>query len=68
LRVDRTRDVVAEYITKTPVVRLVDNPDQSTPSGFNIGFDEETNDVVALMSGHAHVTDNFLQASTYIEK
>jgi glycosyltransferase involved in cell wall biosynthesis len=59
LSTDGTREIVTEYMNETSVVRLVDNPDQSTPSGFNLGFDEATNDVVVLMSGHAHVADDF---------
>lgn len=56
---DGTREIVTEYVSETSVVRLVDNPGQSTPSGFNIGFDEAMNDIVVLMSGHAHVGNNF---------
>jgi len=59
LSTDGTRGLVSEYIDNTSVVRLVDNPDQSTPAGFNIGFDEATNDVIVIMSGHAHVADDF---------
>jgi glycosyltransferase involved in cell wall biosynthesis len=65
LSTDGTRDLVSEYIDNTSVVRLVDNPDQSTPAGFNIGFDKATNDVIVIMSGHAHVADNFLIPSIH---
>ncbi len=59
LSTDGTREIVTEYMSETSIVRLVDNPNQSTPSGFNAGFEEATNDVVVLMSGHAHVADDF---------
>jgi|AntDeeMetagen681_2_1112603.scaffolds.fasta_scaffold00713_6 glycosyltransferase involved in cell wall biosynthesis len=62
LSTDNTRNIATEYINKTSVVRLVDNPNQSTPAGFNIGFDEATNEIIVLMSGHARVASNFFDA------
>src|SRR5256885_15570906 len=35
---DRTRDIVAEYAGRHPVIRLLDNPRHIAPCGLNIGI------------------------------
>ncbi|MDL0143081.1 glycosyltransferase [Halobacterium salinarum] len=56
---DGTRDIVEAYSRKHSSVRLVDNEQQTTPAGFNKGFEVATNDIIVLMSGHARVTSGF---------
>ncbi|WP_075937147.1 glycosyltransferase [Halosegnis longus] len=52
---DGTRAIVGEY----PSVRLIDNEEQTTPAGFNRGFELASNDIIVLMSGHARVSPDF---------
>lgn len=52
---DGTREIVTQY----PSIRLIDNEQQTTPTGFNRGFDAASNDIIVLMSGHARVSSEF---------
>ncbi|MDL0121116.1 glycosyltransferase family 2 protein [Halobacterium salinarum] len=56
---DGTRDIVKGYSRKHSSIRLVHNEKQTTPTGFNKGFEVATNDIIVLMSGHARVTPDF---------
>ena len=58
---DATRDIVHEYEGTHSAVRLLDNPDQTTPHAINIGFTESTNDIVVLIGGHSWVPNDFFE-------
>lgn len=56
---DGTREIVSGYVERYDGVRLLDNEQRTTPTGFNVGFEAATNDIVVLMSGHASVAEDF---------
>ena len=56
---DATRDIVNEYEFAHQSIRLLNNPDQTTPHAINIGFAESTNDIVVLLGGHSWVPPDF---------
>lgn len=56
---DATREIVREYERTTPQVRLLDNPDRTTPRAMNVGFTESINDVIILLSGHSWIARDF---------
>ena len=49
---DATREVVREYSGSHPV-RLVDNPDKSTPAGLNAAIAEATGEVIVRCDAHS---------------
>lgn len=50
---DRTREIVAEYISKYPFIRLIDNPDKIVPYAMNRGIDAAKGDVIMRLDAHA---------------
>jgi len=56
---DGTREIVSGYVDRFDEVQLLDNERRTTPTGFNVGFEAATNDIVVVMSGHARVTEDF---------
>ena len=56
---DKTREIVNQYSQQHEEIYLIDNKQQTTPTGFNKGFEEFSNEIAVLMSGHASVSDNF---------
>lgn len=56
---DRTREIVAEYATKYPFIRLVDNPKKIVPSAMNIGIRASVGDVIIRLDAHAIFPKNY---------
>ncbi len=50
---DGTRAVVESFAERHASIRLVDNPQGSTPVAFNLGIDHARGDLIMLMSAHA---------------
>jgi len=50
---DKTRDIVAGYITKYPFIRLIDNPDKIVPYAMNRGIDAAKGDIIMRLDAHA---------------
>jgi glycosyltransferase involved in cell wall biosynthesis len=57
---DGTRAIVAEMAAASPVVRLIDNPDRTTPAALNIGVRQATGDVIAILGAHATCPKGYL--------
>lgn len=49
---DATRDLVAQYAARHPVVTLLDNPGRVVPVGLNIGIRASRGDVIVRMDAH----------------
>jgi glycosyltransferase involved in cell wall biosynthesis len=62
---DDTRAIVREYAESHDAIRLLKNPERTTPTGFNTGFEASQNDVVVLLNGHSHVDDDFFERMTH---
>ena len=56
---DETREIVSDYVEQFDCIQLVDNKQRTTPTGFNVGFEEATNDIIVVMSGHVQVAEDF---------
>lgn len=50
---DKTRDIVAEYTTQYPFIRLIDNPDKIVPFAMNKGIDAAKGDIIMRLDAHA---------------
>jgi GT2 family glycosyltransferase len=50
---DGTRDVVAEYASRDPVIRLLANPRRITPCALNLGIAAARGSVIVRMDAHA---------------
>lgn len=56
---DRTREIVAEYIGKYPLIRLIDNPDRIVPPAMNIGIKASVGDIIVRLDAHAVFPQNY---------
>lgn len=56
---DRTREIVAEYTSKHPFIRLIDNPDRIVPPAMNRGIKASKGDVIMRLDAHATYEKNY---------
>ena len=57
---DRTPEILRELAAEDPRVRLLDNPQRSTPIALNIGLRAARGDYVARMDAHTHYPPSYL--------
>lgn len=57
---DGTREVIARYVKQDRRVRLVDNPERSTPVALNLGLGVACGDVIARLDAHAEMAPGYL--------
>lgn len=50
---DGTRELIEEYSSKWPQIRLVDNPRRITPCAFNVGILAAKGEFIAIVGAHA---------------
>jgi glycosyltransferase involved in cell wall biosynthesis len=50
---DETRSIVAEFIRRTPAVRMIDNPGRMTPSALNLGIEAARGSIILRMDAHS---------------
>lgn len=50
---DRTREIVAEYVSKYPFIRLIDNPDKIVPYAMNRGIVASQGEIIIRLDAHA---------------
>jgi len=50
---DQSRDIVARYAVQHPSIRLLDNPQQVTPTGLNAAIRMARGDIIMRMDAHA---------------
>lgn len=60
---DGTRDVLLEYSSLYPFVRVFKNPKKITPAGLNLGIRESQGKYVVILGSHSLVDRNFLRLS-----
>lgn len=56
---DHTREIVAEYTTKYPFIRLIDNPEKIVPYSMNRGIQEAKGDVIMRLDAHASYQSDY---------
>src|SRR2546422_5820141 len=57
---DGTREIVRDYGSRFPCVRLVDNPARITPAAFNAGVRAARGEVVPIVGSHATYERGYL--------
>ena len=57
---DRSREIVAEFSSRHPLVKLLDNPKHSTPAGLNLGIGEARGDVIVRVDGHCLLEPDYV--------
>ena len=58
---DRTREIVKDYATRFPNVRLVDNPKRFRASGLNVAILDSKGEVIVCVDGHCEVANDFVR-------
>lgn len=56
---DRTREIVEEYISKFPFIRMIDNPQKIVPPAMNIGIRESKGEIIIRLDAHAEFPNNY---------
>lgn len=57
---DGTRDVVADYANRHPVIQLLDNPKRTTPCALNLGISRARGAIIMRMDVHAWYPTNYV--------
>ncbi len=57
---DGTRQVLAEYATRHPLIRMVDNPRRITPVALNLAIQAARGDVIVRMDAHVVYPKNYV--------
>ncbi len=61
---DGTREIVQGISKQHPQVQLLDNPDQRSSAGRNVGFKKGRGDIFLVVDGHCYIPDNQLLNNT----
>ena len=56
---DHTREIVADYISKYPFIRLIDNPQKIVPYAMNRGIEAAKGDVIIRLDAHASYQSDY---------
>lgn len=62
---DRTHDIIKEYQSKNPNIKLYFNPEKKTPRSLNIGIQNSTGDVVVILGAHTRVHEDFVKYNNH---
>jgi len=65
---DGTRERIAAFTAREPWIRLVDNPERTTPQAMNIGLRPPGYDVGIILGAHAEVDPAFLRENVALLK
>ena len=66
---DKTREIVQDYSQKFPFIKLLDNPDEVTPKGMNIGVKNSKGEIIVLpVNAHSVLDRDFLKWNVYYLK
>jgi succinoglycan biosynthesis protein ExoA len=57
---DGTREVLERFVAEHPGVRLIDNPERTTPYGMNAGIRAATGDLIGIFNGHSEFSPDML--------
>jgi glycosyltransferase involved in cell wall biosynthesis len=57
---DGTRDVIADYASRYPMIRMLDNPHRTTPHALNLGISRARGAIIMRMDAHAHYPPNYI--------
>ncbi|OGZ18932.1 MAG: hypothetical protein A2175_02255 [Candidatus Nealsonbacteria bacterium RBG_13_42_11] len=66
---DKTREIVGNYSTRFPFIKLLDNPKRFTNFAFNIGIKASKGENIAIMGAHAgYAKDYILKCAKYLKE
>lgn len=66
---DKTREIVNRYHQKYPFVKLVDNPNKTTPFAMNIGVKSAQGDIVMITGAHSYYEKQYVSKCVrYLEE
>jgi succinoglycan biosynthesis protein ExoA len=57
---DRTREIVAEFSARYPLVKLLDNSKISAPAGLNLGIREARGEIIVRVDGHCLLAPDYV--------
>ena len=57
---DRSREIVAEFSSKYPMIRLLDNSRISAPAGLNLGIRQARGEVIVRVDGHCSLEPDYV--------
>jgi succinoglycan biosynthesis protein ExoA len=57
---DRSREIVLEFSTRHPQVRLLDNPKRIPSAAWNVGIQNARGSMVAIVSAHCRLAPDFI--------
>jgi len=57
---DRSREIVAEFMTRFPQIKLLDNPKRSIPAAMNIGIRSAKGEVIVRVDGHCFLARDYV--------
>lgn len=57
---DKTREIILNYISRYPFIRLIDNPDKIVPCAMNRGIDASKGDIIIRLDAHATYQPDYL--------
>ena len=57
---DGTREIIAQYASRYPFIRLIDNPERVTPNGLNRAISAARGDIISRVDGHCCVAADFV--------
>jgi GT2 family glycosyltransferase len=58
---DGTREIICSLADRDPRVRLVDNPDRTTPAALNLGIAHARGELIAILGGHSEPSPDWLE-------
>ena len=57
---DRSREIVGEFSSRYPIIKLLDNPQLTTPAAMNLGIREARGDVIVRVDGHCLLEPDYV--------
>lgn len=58
---DSTSEIVRRYLHSTLSIRIIDNPDKTTPKALNIGINASMSDFIIILSAHADYPADYFE-------
>jgi len=57
---DGTREIAADYVARSPILRLLDNPRQIVPTGLNLAIAAARGDLILRLDAHVEYTPTYI--------
>lgn len=58
---DATRQIVGEYAAAHPIIRLLDNPERTTPQALNLGITHGEGEFIVILSAHGDYPKDYFE-------